>query len=106
MSRAAYSKRTCYVCDPTREISAAGAGWVSHGRAHVRAGEAVERKDWASRVEFLSIVAANRRVRQIKKRLKDDELWFKIEYQLRYELEELEQKLLQLSISRHWELET
>ena len=93
MSRSTYSKRTCYVCEPMREISAAGAGWVSHGRAHVRAGEAIERKDWASRVEFLSIAAANRRVIQIKKRLEDDELRRFIERKLCRELAELEQKL-------------
>lgn len=42
MSRRLYSKRICYICNPPREITAAGAAWVAHGRAHVRRREAVE----------------------------------------------------------------
>lgn len=43
MSRGQYGFRLCPLCG--REISAAGVGWVRHGRAHVLRGEAYEAVD-------------------------------------------------------------
>jgi hypothetical protein len=52
MSRAAYSKRTCWQCK--REISVAGLAQHNHMMAHVRRGEAeiVPAKDIFAPIEF------------------------------------------------------